>query len=111
VLRDVDLTEPNKIWQHPWQLVHRVHLHEELKRRATSPEGEGLPVVLKTCSRVIDADASAAVAILENGERVQGDVLIGADGVHVSPTHPFCMFSKCLHPAVENPLQDPGWGH
>lgn len=86
LLRDVDLAEPNKIWQHPWHLVHRVHLHEELKRRATAPEGEGVPVVLRTCSRVIDADPLSATAILENGERVQGDVLIGADGVHVSTT-------------------------
>jgi 2-polyprenyl-6-methoxyphenol hydroxylase-like FAD-dependent oxidoreductase len=84
LLRDVDLSEPNKLWQHPWQLVHRVHLHEELKRRATSPSGEGVPVVLKTCSRVIDVDASSATAVLENGESVHGDVLIGADGVHVS---------------------------
>lgn len=84
LLRDVDLAEPNKLWQHPWHLVHRVHLHEELKRRATSPEGEGVPVVLRTCSRVIDADPVSATAVLDNGERVQGDVLIGADGVHVS---------------------------
>ena len=78
------MAEPNKIWQHPWHLVHRVHLHEELKRRATSPSGEGVPVVLRTCSRVIDVDPSSATATLENGERLQGDVLIGADGVHVS---------------------------
>ncbi|KAG7291214.1 hypothetical protein NEMBOFW57_001226 [Staphylotrichum longicolle] len=82
LLRDVDLAEPNKLWQHPWHLVHRVHLHEELKRRATSTSGEGEPVVLRTCSRVVDADPVSATAVLENGEHVQGDVLIGADGVH-----------------------------
>lgn len=78
------MTEPNKLWQHPWHLVHRVRLHEELKRRATSTSGEGVPVVLRTCSRVADADPVSATAVLENGEHVQGDVLIGADGVHVS---------------------------
>ncbi|KAK4234683.1 hypothetical protein C8A03DRAFT_37519 [Achaetomium macrosporum] len=82
VTRDIDLTEPNKQWQHPWHLVHRVHLHEELKRRATSPEGEGVPAELRTFSRVVDVDPAAGTAVLENGQVVQGDVIVGADGVH-----------------------------
>ncbi|RYP29683.1 hypothetical protein DL767_006635 [Monosporascus sp. MG133] len=82
ITREADLTEANKIWQHPWHLVHRVHLHEELKRHATSSEGEGVPAELKTSSRVVDIDPATATAVLESGERVQGDVVIGADGVH-----------------------------
>jgi 2-polyprenyl-6-methoxyphenol hydroxylase-like FAD-dependent oxidoreductase len=84
VLRDVDLTEPNKQWQHPWHLVHRVRLHEELKRRALSPDGDGVPVELRTGSRAASVDAASATAVLESGECVRGNVLIGADGVHVS---------------------------
>lgn len=90
LLRDVDLAEPNKLWQHPWHLVHRVHLHEELKRHAISPDGDGVPVVLRTSSRVADIDAASATATLETGERVHGDVLIGADGVHVSLRPHYC---------------------
>ena len=107
------MAEPNKIWQHPWHLVHRVHLHEELKRRATSPSGEGVPVVLKTCSRVIDVDSSSATAILENGERVQGHVLLGADGVHVSAFKTLDLELCQLTPStvVQGSLQDPGRRH
>ncbi|RYP00594.1 hypothetical protein DL764_006468 [Monosporascus ibericus] len=82
ITREVNLTEANKIWQHPWHLVHRVRLHEELKRHATSSEGEGEPAELKTSSRVVDIDPTTATAVLESGERVQGDVVVGADGVH-----------------------------
>ncbi|KAG5794257.1 hypothetical protein H9Q69_006718 [Fusarium xylarioides] len=40
VVRDADITEAHKIWQHPWHLVHR------------------------------------------DGSQVQGDLVVGADGVH-----------------------------
>ncbi|CAK7234558.1 hypothetical protein SEUCBS140593_008984 [Sporothrix eucalyptigena] len=66
----------------PWLLCHRVHLHEELKRRATGTEFDGPPATLKTSSRVVDIDAFSGTATLESGEKIQGDVVIGADGVH-----------------------------
>lgn len=84
MVRDADITEANKIWQHPWHLVHRVRLHQELKRLATSPEGPGTPAVLKTSSRVVDVDTETATVFLEDGSQVQGDLVVGADGVHVS---------------------------
>ncbi|KAF1357093.1 hypothetical protein BDV97DRAFT_286555 [Delphinella strobiligena] len=80
-IRSVDLTESNKQWQHPWQLVHRVHLHAQLQKTATSPLGKGKPVDLRYSAKVVDTDPETATAILESGERVEGDVLIGADGV------------------------------
>jgi len=83
--RDVDLTENNKLWQHEWSLIHRVHLHEELKRRATSTEYQGYPVELRTACPVIEVDPASATATLEGGELVRGDVLLGADGVKVGP--------------------------
>ncbi|EWY94922.1 salicylate hydroxylase [Fusarium oxysporum NRRL 32931] len=82
VMRDAELTEANKIWQHPWHLVHRVRLHQELKRLATSPEGPGIPAVLRTSSRVVDVDTETATVFLQDGGKVQGDLVIGADGVH-----------------------------
>lgn len=82
LLRHADVAEANKIWQYPWTLVYRVHLHEELKRRATSPEYEGIPVELRTRSRVVQVDVPSVSVVLESGERVQGDVILGADGVH-----------------------------
>lgn len=82
VTRSASLAESNKQWQHPWHLVHRVHLHEELKRRAVDPVGEGPPAILKMASRVKSIDPASAVAVLESGECVQGDLIVGADGVH-----------------------------
>lgn len=53
----------------------------------TSPEGKGTPVELRTSSRVADIDPFSATATLESGENIQGDIVIGADGVHVSREH------------------------
>ena len=80
--RSIDLREANKMWQHPWHLAHRVHLHDALKKAATSQEGTGQPVDLRTSSKVADVDESVATITLANGETVSGDVVIGADGVH-----------------------------
>lgn len=74
-------------WQHPWQLAHRVGLHSELKRLATTEDGPGKPAVLKTRSRVVDVNPLDGTVTLDGGEVVQGDVVIGADGVH-SKTRP-----------------------
>jgi 2-polyprenyl-6-methoxyphenol hydroxylase-like FAD-dependent oxidoreductase len=80
--RRVDLTNPNKMWQHPWQLVHRVRLHEKLKQTATSEKGAGPPAVLRTSSKVVDVDSEAGSLVLENGEHAKADVLLGADGIY-----------------------------
>ena len=74
-------------WQHPWQLAHRVGLHSELKRLATTEDGPGKPAVLKTRSRVVDVNTAEGTVTLEGGEIVHGDVVVGADGVH-SKTRP-----------------------
>lgn len=74
-------------WQHPWQLAHRISLHSELKRLATTEEGPGKPAVLKTRSRVVDVSPAEGSVTLDNGEVVYGDIVVGADGVH-SRTRP-----------------------
>src|SRR5271170_849157 len=42
--RSMSMDESSKMWQHPWLLAHRVHLHETLRRVATSLDGKGEPV-------------------------------------------------------------------
>ncbi|KZM19796.1 Salicylate 1-monooxygenase [Ascochyta rabiei] len=69
-------------WQYPWQLAHRVSLHSELKRLATTEDGPGKPAILKTRSRVADVNTAEGSVTLDNGEVVYGDVVVGADGVH-----------------------------
>ncbi|CCC08069.1 hypothetical protein SMACR_01631 [Sordaria macrospora] len=82
IVKDIDLREPNKRWQHPWHLVHRVNLHERLKKLATLGEGEGIPAKLHISSKVTDVDTSQGFITLANGERVSADVIIGADGIY-----------------------------
>jgi hypothetical protein len=55
-LKDIDLTESNARWPHPWHLVHRAAFHQELKKVATSGEWEGLPVVLYARQKVVGVD-------------------------------------------------------
>lgn len=82
IIRDIDLTEPNKRWQHPWHLVHRGNLHERLKKLATSKKGVGIPAQLHTSSKVMNVDTAQGLVTLTNGETVAGDVIIGADGIY-----------------------------
>ncbi|KAF2823226.1 FAD/NAD(P)-binding domain-containing protein [Ophiobolus disseminans] len=81
-LFSLDMANDAKRWQHPWQLAHRVSLHSELKRLATCEEGKGKPAVLRTRCRVVDVDPSTGTVSLDDGETIQADVVIGADGVH-----------------------------
>ncbi|OJD34917.1 salicylate hydroxylase [Diplodia corticola] len=82
VIRSLPIGEMGAIYQHKWLLVYRVHLHEALKKRATDAEGKGVPVELRTSSRVVDVDPATAAVTLESGETVRGDLVVGADGVH-----------------------------
>lgn len=78
----MDMRPTSGMWQHPWHLAHRAHLHRELKETAISPKGLGRPVELLTSSKVKSVDEKSATVTLENGETIQGDAVIGADGVH-----------------------------
>lgn len=70
------------IWKHTWVLAHRVRLHDALKNAATSATAAGQPAVLHLASAISDVDPNTATVFLKDGSSVQGDVLIGADGVH-----------------------------
>ncbi|KAF2856659.1 FAD/NAD(P)-binding domain-containing protein [Plenodomus tracheiphilus IPT5] len=82
VMFSIDLEADAGRWQFPWQLGHRVGLHSELKRLATCEEGVGKPAVLRTRARVVDVDVESGDVVLDGGEVVKGDVVVGADGVH-----------------------------
>lgn len=92
--RKVDLQEQNKMWQHPWMLVHRVKLHDRLKQVAAGKEGKGTPAELHLSSKVVEVDPENASFVLETGEKVQADVVLGADGIYVSDiesSHMLCL--------------------
>jgi 2-polyprenyl-6-methoxyphenol hydroxylase-like FAD-dependent oxidoreductase len=62
----------------------RVDLHESLKRLATDPSRPGNPATIRVASKVLSCDCDSGVVTLENGETIQGDLVIGADGMYVS---------------------------
>lgn len=86
IMKDVNCTIPNKQWQHSWLLSHRVNLHEKLKSLATSEDGAGPPARLHTSAKVASLDPEEGEITLADGTTVVGDVVLGADGIYVSPT-------------------------
>lgn len=92
-MSNVDFTELNKRWQHPWLLCHRVRLHDTLMRMATSVAGEGPPAQLHTSSKVADVDPEIGTVTLGDGTRTDSaDLIIGADGIYVRHT------AECMTP-------------
>ncbi|OWY46930.1 FAD binding-like protein [Alternaria alternata] len=61
---------------------HREDLHAYLREKATSTERNGQPAVLRTSARVSSCDCEEGKVILENGETLEADLVIGADGIH-----------------------------
>ncbi|KAJ7096820.1 FAD/NAD(P)-binding domain-containing protein [Mycena epipterygia] len=65
----------------PWVMVHRVDLHNELRRLALEDEGEGPPARLYLDSRVVSCDIDACSITFEDGTIRAADLIIGADGI------------------------------
>lgn len=61
---------------------HRQDLHAYLKKTATDAEREGQPVVLRTSARVCHCDCDEGRVTVEDGEVLEADLIIGADGIH-----------------------------
>jgi salicylate hydroxylase len=80
---------------YPWQLCHRIDLHNALKEIATREKGEGKPVVIHLQSKVAAVDVEKTTITLRDGKVVESDLIIGADGVHVS-----CLLSLCRIPEL-----------
>jgi 2-polyprenyl-6-methoxyphenol hydroxylase-like FAD-dependent oxidoreductase len=57
-------------------------LHDTLKRLATSEDGPGKPAKLMTSNQVLSIDCERAIVKTKDGTEHQGDVIVGADGVH-----------------------------
>ncbi|OJI99413.1 hypothetical protein ASPVEDRAFT_124547 [Aspergillus versicolor CBS 583.65] len=63
-------------------VYHRMDLHDALKKAALSANRDGEPVEIRVSSRVVGCDPLNGSVELENGDRLEGDVIIGADGIH-----------------------------
>ncbi|KAH2001944.1 hypothetical protein KXV80_000735 [Aspergillus fumigatus] len=71
----------------PWYLAHRVDLHTELRRLATTPDGPGFPVETILRSEVVGFDAENGSVTLTDGSVHKADLVVAADGVHTTAIH------------------------
>ncbi|KAK3694143.1 FAD binding domain-containing protein [Podospora appendiculata] len=62
--------------------AHRVDLHDVLKRTATGTAGPGRPVTIHLKAAVVGYNPDTPSITLADGTVVQGDLVIGADGIH-----------------------------
>ncbi|KAH0340824.1 FAD/NAD(P)-binding domain-containing protein, partial [Aureobasidium melanogenum] len=108
--------EDRSRWQTEWYLVHRVDLHNKLKSEATSTTRAGVPVQLHLACKVTDIDLYNASVTLEDGRSFNGDLLLGADGLHsftrkrmVGEIQPYAVGKSCMRWLVskETLLADP----
>ncbi|KAJ6578112.1 FAD/NAD(P)-binding domain-containing protein [Mycena capillaripes] len=65
----------------PWLMVHRVDLHNELKRMALDADGAGPPATLYLDHRVVFCDIDRCSVTLEDEAVCMADLIIGADGI------------------------------
>ncbi|KAJ5632014.1 hypothetical protein N7490_008353 [Penicillium lividum] len=64
-------------------LYHRRDFHDVLRREATAQSDlAGGSVEIRTASRVVSCDEHRGTVTLQNGDVIQGDLIIGADGIH-----------------------------
>lgn len=68
----------------PYWHYHRADLHKVILDACVDPNGHGPVVEVLTNTTVVDVDQSVVerpVAITNDGQRFEGDVVIGADGI------------------------------
>lgn len=68
----------------PYWHYHRADLHSVILEACLDPAGHGPVVGLETGAKVIDvdrSDPSRPVAVVEDGRRIEADVVVGADGI------------------------------
>ncbi|KAL9566138.1 hypothetical protein ACKAV7_009725 [Fusarium commune] len=87
---------------------HRPDIHSELKRTATTSEGEGPPAKLLLNHKAIQVDAEKGWVKFENGLEITADLVVAADGIrsntraeigvqtHATPSSSCCY--RCIVP-------------
>ncbi len=76
--------DENKYGAKTW-FFHRVDLHNALKDIAqNSQSSQGKPAVIRLASEVVEVECEEGTLTLADGKKVQKDLLVIADGAHVS---------------------------
>ena len=80
LLQSIDMSEAKaRFGAEPWA-IHRVDLHKELLRLATSDSEPGTPAKLHLSSKVVSASIEGIV-VMRDGSRHEADLVIAADGL------------------------------
>ena len=78
----IDLSMTEEKFGSPCWSVHRVDLHNELLRLATSEDAaDSKPVTLRLGAQVVDASTDGSIT-LKDGSRHTADLIVAADGLH-----------------------------
>lgn len=78
----LDLSMAERTFGAPCWSVHRVDLHNELLRLATSEDTtDSRPVTLRLGAQVLDASTDGSIT-LKDGSRHAADLIVAADGLH-----------------------------
>ncbi|KAL6244790.1 hypothetical protein RBB50_008318 [Rhinocladiella similis] len=76
-----DLADYKERWGYVYNMFHRQYMHKMLMDSALGEHGEGIPAKLIVNHKAVDVDVQAGEITFSNGEKVQHDVVIGADGI------------------------------
>jgi len=71
---------PQDVWVTPWYLLHRVDLHSGIRKLAV--DTHKIPAHLSP--QVVEADCETGKITFSDGTTTQKDLIIAADGIHVS---------------------------
>lgn len=83
-----DTGSAKKFDRRPTLALHRVDLHRVLRDKATGPEpADTVPAVIHLGLQVEQIDCEGGLLRLNGDRTVQKDLIVVADGVHVSPLY------------------------
>ena len=75
----LNFSNVDKLYGNKWYFYHRVDMHRRLKDLA-----EEAGAVIRLGNQVMDVDCESGVISLKDGSKVQKDLVVVADGQHVS---------------------------
>ena len=80
-LKSLDFSQAVQRYGDRFASLHRVDLHNELKRLALAEDGPGPVVDIRLRSCVVDVNPTSGTVILGDGTSHTADMLIGSDGL------------------------------
>ncbi|KAF8884605.1 hypothetical protein BD779DRAFT_766113 [Infundibulicybe gibba] len=81
VLAKYDLHDYEEKWGQKYYMFYRKDMHTMLLESCTSPEGKGFPVTVHVDYVCESVDYRAGRIKFRNGQQVEADMIIGADGI------------------------------